>query len=65
MIATAIDRPPKPFPSKQAWKSTWSVVTLTDLGKGQTQVRAAMFGLTLKLLQTWLEAGVPQGKAKE
>jgi uncharacterized protein YndB with AHSA1/START domain len=44
MIATAISRPPKSFPFKQAWKSTWSVVTLTDLGNGETHVRAAMFG---------------------
>jgi uncharacterized protein YndB with AHSA1/START domain len=44
MIATSISRPPKSFPFKQAWKSTWSVVTLTDLGNGQTRIRAAMFG---------------------
>jgi hypothetical protein len=44
MIAIRIARPPKSFPFKEAWKRTWTVVTLTDLGGGQTQIRAASVG---------------------
>ena len=39
-----IDRPPKSFPFKEAWKTTWFVVTLTDLGDGRTHIRAASMG---------------------
>lgn len=44
MIAFRIDRPPKSFPFKEAWKTTWFVVTLTDLGDGRTHIRAASMG---------------------
>jgi uncharacterized protein YndB with AHSA1/START domain len=44
MIAFRIDRPPKSFPFKEAWKTTWFVITLTDLGAGQTHIRAASMG---------------------
>jgi len=44
MIAFRIDRPPKSFPFKEAWKTTWFVVTLTDLGDGRTRIRAASMG---------------------
>ena len=44
MIAFKIHRPPKGFPYPNAWKSTWSVVTLTDLGDGRTHLRDAMLG---------------------
>ncbi len=43
MIAIRIQKPPKKFPFKDAWKHTWTVVTLTDLG-GRTHVRAASMG---------------------
>jgi uncharacterized protein YndB with AHSA1/START domain len=42
-IAIQIHRPPKTFPFQEAWKHTWTVVTLTDLG-GETHVRAASMG---------------------
>src|SRR5215472_15129070 len=44
MMAFRIDRPPKSFPFKEAWKTTWFVVTLTDLGDGRTHIRAASMG---------------------
>jgi len=44
MIATRIDHPPKSFPFKEAWKTVWTVITLTDLGNNQTHIRAASMG---------------------
>jgi uncharacterized protein YndB with AHSA1/START domain len=44
MIAMRIERPPKTFPFKEAWKTTWTVVTLTDVGNNRTHVRAASMG---------------------
>lgn len=44
MVATRIQRPPKAFPFKDAWKSVWTVVSLTDLGGKRTSVRVAMIG---------------------
>jgi uncharacterized protein YndB with AHSA1/START domain len=44
MIAIRIERPPKTFPFKEAWKKTWTVVTLTDVGNNRTHVRAASMG---------------------
>jgi len=44
MIAIQIARTPKSFPFKEAWKTTWTVVTLTDAGNNQTHIRAASMG---------------------
>jgi uncharacterized protein YndB with AHSA1/START domain len=44
MIAFRIQKPPKGFPFSQAFKSTWSVVTMTDLGDGRTHLRLAGLG---------------------
>lgn len=44
MVAFRIDTPPKQFPFKEAWKRTWSVVTLLDLGGGKTHIRIASMG---------------------
>jgi len=44
MIAIRIDRPPKSFPFKEAWKKTWTVITLTDLGNNRTHIRNASMG---------------------
>lgn len=44
MISFRIHTPPKGFPFKEAWKSTWSVATFTDLGDGRTHVRLATMG---------------------
>jgi len=44
MIAIQIERPPKSFPFKEAWKKTWTIVTLTDLGNNRTHIRVASMG---------------------
>ena len=44
MIAIRIEKPPKSFPFKDAWKQTWTVVTLTDLGNNRTGIRVASMG---------------------
>lgn len=44
MIAIRIHRPPANFPFKEAWKRTWTVVTLTPLDGNRTHVRAASLG---------------------
>ena len=44
MIALRIDRPPKGFPFKEAWKQTWTVITMTDRGNGRTHLRIASMG---------------------
>jgi uncharacterized protein YndB with AHSA1/START domain len=44
MIAIRIHKTPADFPFKDAWKHTWTVVTLTPLDGSRTQVRAASLG---------------------
>lgn len=44
MMAIQIERPPKSFPFKEAWKNPWSVLTLKPLEGGRTLVRAASLG---------------------
>lgn len=44
MIAIRIERPPRSFPFHEAWKHTWTVVTLTDAGNGRTHLRVASMG---------------------
>src|SRR4030095_13744249 len=44
MIAIRIERTPKSFPFKEAWKKTWTVITLTDLGNNRTHIRVASMG---------------------
>jgi hypothetical protein len=44
MIAIRIHKPPANFPFKDAWKHTWTVVTLTSLPDGRTHVRGASLG---------------------
>jgi len=44
MIAIRIRKTPSNFPFKEAWKHTWTVVTLTALPDGRTHVRAASLG---------------------
>jgi uncharacterized protein YndB with AHSA1/START domain len=46
MMALRIEKPPRGFPFKEAWKDTWTVVTLTDLGDGRTHLRIAGLGYT-------------------
>jgi uncharacterized protein YndB with AHSA1/START domain len=44
MIATRIVQPAPGFPFPEAWKSVWTVVSMTDLGDGRTGLRIAMQG---------------------
>jgi len=44
MMAIQIEKPPKSFPFKEAWKNPWSVLTLKPLEGGRTLVRAASLG---------------------
>jgi uncharacterized protein YndB with AHSA1/START domain len=44
MIAFRIHKTPANFPFKDAWKRTWTVVTLTPLPDGRTHLRAASLG---------------------
>ena len=47
VMSFRIYKPPKGFPFSEAtWKSTWSLVSLTDLGDGRTHVRLAGMGYT-------------------
>ena len=44
MIAIRIHKPPANFPFKEAWKRTWTVVTLTPLDDNRTLVHATSLG---------------------
>jgi len=44
MVAIRIDRPPRSFPFKEAWKKSWTVITLTDAGANRTHLRIASMG---------------------
>lgn len=44
MMAIRIAKPPSSFPFKQAWKQTWTVITLRSLDAKRTQVRIASLG---------------------
>lgn len=46
MLAFRVSKPPANFPFKEAWKSTWSVITLTDMGDGHTHMRLSGLGYT-------------------
>jgi uncharacterized protein YndB with AHSA1/START domain len=44
MLAIKIDRPPQSFPFKEAWKSTWTVISLEALDSTRTRLRIASLG---------------------
>jgi uncharacterized protein YndB with AHSA1/START domain len=44
MIATRIRKTPKGFPFNEAWKHSWTVVTLVPLDGNRTRVRVASLG---------------------
>jgi uncharacterized protein YndB with AHSA1/START domain len=44
MIAIRIRKPPADFPFKEAWKHTWTVVTLTPLEGNRTHLRVSSLG---------------------
>jgi uncharacterized protein YndB with AHSA1/START domain len=61
MIAIRIEKPPAGFPFKEAWKATWTVITLDDVGAGRTRVRVASMGFASdeesRAMQRFFEAG--------
>ncbi|MFN0131949.1 MAG: SRPBCC domain-containing protein [Phycisphaerales bacterium] len=44
MLAIRIHKPPKGFPFEKAWKGTWTVISMADLGDGTTHVRIVGLG---------------------
>ena len=44
MMALRISKTPQSFPFKEAWKTTWTVITLVPVESGKTRVRAASLG---------------------
>jgi uncharacterized protein YndB with AHSA1/START domain len=44
MMAIKIQKPPQSFPFKEAWKNSWTVLTLTPLDAARTHVRASSLG---------------------
>jgi len=44
MIATRIQKPPASFPFKEAWKKTWTVMTLIPIDNTHTRLRGASLG---------------------
>ena len=44
MLAIRIDLPPKDFPFHDAWKSTWTVISLEAMDAGRTRLRIASLG---------------------
>lgn len=44
MMAIRIGEPPAFFPFANAWRSTWTVITLSESGDGRTLMRIASLG---------------------
>jgi uncharacterized protein YndB with AHSA1/START domain len=61
MMATRIAKTPASFPFKNAWKTTWTVVTLVPVESGQTRVRVGSLGYGTDeesvAMQRFFEAG--------
>ncbi len=47
MMAIRIHKPPAMFPFKEAWKTTWTVITLKTVDGGRTHMRCASLGFGL------------------
>jgi len=45
-LSIRIAQPPEKFPFQNAWKETWTVISLTDLGDGRTSLRITGMGYT-------------------
>ncbi len=63
MVAWHITKPPKGFPFMNAFKTTWSVATLTDLGDGRTHLRLTGLGYTADEESQKMRAFFEQGNA--
>jgi uncharacterized protein YndB with AHSA1/START domain len=44
LVVTRIHQPPKGFPFMEAYKHVWTVISLSDLGDGRTNLRITMVG---------------------
>lgn len=44
MMAIRIQKTPRGFPFQEAWKRTWTVITLVPLDANRTKVRVASLG---------------------
>ena len=44
MVAQRIQKPPKSFPFKEAWKHTWTVITLSTVAGDKTRIRISSLG---------------------
>lgn len=44
MMAIQIQKPPKTFPFKEAWKHTWTVITLSPVEGDKTQIQISSLG---------------------
>ena len=62
-ITTRIARPPKGFPFPTAYKTVWTVVTLTDAGSGHTHLREAMVGFDATAESQAMRAFFERGNA--
>ena len=62
-ITTRIARPPKGFPFPTAYKTVWTVVTLTDAGSGRTHFRGAMVGFDATAESQAMRAFFERGNA--
>ncbi|MBX3376142.1 MAG: SRPBCC domain-containing protein [Phycisphaeraceae bacterium] len=63
MMAFRITKAPKGFPFMNAYKSTWSVATMTDLGGGRTRLRLTGLGYTADEESQRMRAFFDQGNA--
>ena len=63
MMVTRIQKPPASFPFKEAWRNTWTELTLTPTDEG-TQLRAASYGYSTDeeslAMRKFFEAGNQQ-----
>jgi uncharacterized protein YndB with AHSA1/START domain len=44
MMTIQIDKPPKGFPFMDVYTTMWTVITITDLGEGRSNLRCAAYG---------------------
>jgi uncharacterized protein YndB with AHSA1/START domain len=63
MITTRIAYPPKGFPFMTAYRTVWTVVTLTGAGSGHTHFRSAMVGFDATAESQAMRAFFERGNA--
>ena len=64
MMAIRIQKPPASFPFKDAWKKTWTVITLIPIDGTHTRMRGASLGFGTdeesKAMRAFFERGNQQ-----